>query len=162
MKVSDTNFTGGNLTVHTACEGAQPWSIYVPAQVALFRRTPVASRNLDRGEIISSADISPEVVNISQLRHGQLNDYDSILGKEIKRPITQGEAFRSAALDAPMVIKRGDIVNIEIQAGAISVSSQGTAMSHGRVGDRIRVRNSQSDRIVNAQVIASGKVQTTL
>lgn len=162
MKVNDTQYTGGNLTVHTACEGASPWSVYVPAQVAIFRHMPVANRNLERGEIVSGVDISSEVVNISQVRQGQLTDTESIIGKEVQRPVTQGETFRSAGLAAPMVVKRGDIVSIEIQAGAISVSSQGTAMSQGRIGDRIRVRNSSSDRIVTAQVVAAGKVQTAM
>lgn len=162
MKVNDTHYTGGNLTVHTACEGVSPWSVYVPAQVTIFRYMPVANRNLERGEIVSRVDISSEVVNISQVRQGQLTDAESIVGKEVQRPVAQGDTFRSAGLAAPLVVKRGDLVRIEIQAGAISVASQGTAMSHGRVGDRIRVRNSSSDRIVTAQVIAAGKVQTAM
>lgn len=162
MSVNDLSNTGGNITVHTQCESQQAWSLYVPAQVTLFRPLAVASRNLNRGELIDDADISIEIVNISQLRQGYLESREHIIGQELKRPINKGEAFRNAILDAPLVIKRGDNVEIEALAGSIAVTSSGTAMANGRIGQRIKVRNSQSDRIVSAQVMSAGKVQTTL
>lgn len=162
MTLNDSKQNGGNLTVYTRCEGSAPWSVYVSAQVLLFRSIWVASHNLERGKIITEKDLAKEVVNISSLRQGQINHRESILGQEVRRPIAKGDPFRSAALDSPMVVKRGEIVMIELQAGAISVSSTGTAMSNGRIGDRIRVRNGQSDRVINVEVIAAGKVLSAI
>jgi flagella basal body P-ring formation protein FlgA len=162
MIVNDPSNTGGNLTVQTRCDGEQSWSIYVPAQVALFRPMAVASRNLNRGDVVDSTDISIEIVNVSQLRQGYLARRENIVGKEVQRAMNKGEAFRGASLDSPLVIKRGDEVSIEIQAGMIAVSSFGTAMANGRIGQRIRVRNSQSDRIVSAEVVDAGKVKTSI
>lgn len=160
--LNDSSNSGGNLTVHTRCEGAVPWSIYVPAQVSVFRELLVASRNLVRGDIVSRADVVSEIVNTSQLRQGQISETDSVIGQEVKRPISKGEPFRNASLDSPMVIKRGDPVIIELQSGSISVNSNGTAMANGRIGERIRIRNSQSDRIVSGQVVAAGRVLMVL
>lgn len=162
MTLNDPKQNGGNLTVYTRCEDASPWSVYVSAQVSLFRAVWVASHNLARGKIITEADLTQEIMNISSLRQGQINHRESILGQEVQRPIAKGDPFRRAALDSPMVVKRGEIVMIELQAGAISVSSMGTAMSHGRIGDRIKVRNGQSDRVINAEVIAAGKVLSAI
>lgn len=159
---SDTNNTGGNLSVHTRCEGEQPWALYLPAQVSLYRSLPVASRQLERGSLLTKSDIDMQVVNISQLRQGVVTSIDSLVGMEVKRPLAQGDAFRSAAIEAPLMVRRGESVSIELQAGAISVTTGGTAMANGRQGDRIRVRNSQSDRIVTAEVIASGRVRTAI
>ncbi len=162
MSLNDPNNSGGNLTVQTRCQGTQSWSIYVPAQVALFKSLAVASRPLQRGDVISEADIAREVVNISQLRQGYLARSDDIIGRELQRSLNKGEAFRSSILEAPLVIKRGDAVHIEAQAGAIAVNSTGIAMANGRIGQRIRVRNSQSDRIVSAEVVEAGKVRTSI
>lgn len=162
MKVNDASNAGGNLTVHARCEGTTPWAIYVPAQVSLFRELLLASRNLVRGDIVTQADVVSEVVNISQLRQGQIGESDNIIGQEVRRPISKGEPFRSAALDSPMVVRRGDPVTIELQAGPIAVRSNGTAMANGRIGESIRVRNSQSDRIVNARVVSAGRVLTVM
>jgi flagella basal body P-ring formation protein FlgA len=122
----------------------------------------VASRNLSRGDVIDRSDISIETINVSQLRQGYLETAANIMGQELRRPVTKGEVFRSAILDAPMVIKRGDEVSIEMQVGSISVTSSGTAMANGRVGQRIRIRNSQSDRMVSAEVVSAGKVKTAI
>lgn len=160
FKVNDPGFAGGHQTVLTRCDSAAPWSVYVPAQINLFRRVPVASRNLERGAVVTQGDLMIEVVNVSQLRQGQYMDAEAVVGKEVKRSINKGEPFRTAALDAPLAIKRGDQVAIELSTGAISVHSQGTAMANGRIGERIRVRNNQSDRLVTAEVVAPGKVIT--
>jgi len=160
--LNDPSNAGGNLTVHTRCEGTAPWSVYVPAQVSVFRELLVASRNLVRGDIVTRADVVSEIVNTSQLRQGQIGESDSVIGQEVKRPISKGEPFRHASLDSPMVIRRGDPVIIELQSGSISVSSNGTAMVNGRIGERIRIRNGQSDRIVSAQVVAAGRVLMVL
>lgn len=162
MSVNDPSHSGGNLTVQTRCEAQQSWSIYVPAQVALFRPVAIASRNMARGDVVRDGDIRIEVMNASLLRQGYLVQKAGIAGKELQRPINKGEAFRTAILDAPMVIKRGDEVSIEMQAGMIAVNSTGVALANGRVGQRIRVRNSQSERIVSAEVVDAGKVKTSI
>ncbi len=162
MTLNDPSNSGGNLTVQTRCEATQSWSIYVPAQVSLFRPLAVASRPLMRGDVISERDIQIDVVNVSQLRQGYLARRESIIGQELQRPMNTGEAFRGSILEAPLVIKRGDAVHIEMQAGTIAVNSTGIAMANGRIGQRIRVRNSQSERIVSAEVVSAGKVRTSI
>lgn len=162
MEFNDTSNSGGNITVQTRCEGPQNWSIYVPAQVGLFRPIAVANRTLNRGDVITHNDIGIENINISQLRQGYLESAETIVGQELRRPISKGEAFRSNILDAPMVIKRGDEVSIEMQAGSITVTSSGTAMGNGRIGQRIRIRNSQSERMLSAEVVGAGRVKTAI
>jgi flagella basal body P-ring formation protein FlgA len=65
-------------------------------------------------------------------------------------------------LDAPLVIKRGDTVSMEANIGGITVKTSGTAISDGRIGQQIRVKNNQSARVINAKVIGSGQVQSVL
>jgi len=158
--LNDPSYNGGNQTAQARCDGDNPWSIYVPLNVALFFEYPVASKNLNRGDIINAGDIQRSLVNTTNRRQGQISDNSDLIGKAVRRPIRQGEVFRAAQLELPTVVKRGDIVSIETTAGAISVSSSGTAMANGKPGDRIRVKNNQSDRIIQVEVVASGTVRT--
>lgn len=159
---NDGNNSGGNVSVHTRCEGEQPWAIYIPAQINLYRALPVASRQLERGSLLTRADITTKVINLSLLRQGAITDVESLIGMEIKRPMEEGEAFRSANVEAPLMVRRGENVSIETQAGPIMVTTSGTALANGRQGDRIRVRNTQSDRVVTAEVVATGRVKTAI
>jgi flagella basal body P-ring formation protein FlgA len=122
----------------------------------------IANRNLARGEVITENDLATEVKDVSNFRMGFALTPDALIGKETKFAINKGEAFRNSALAAPLVIRRGDTVSMESTVGDISVRTNGTAISDGRIGQQIRVKNLQSARVINVRVVASGKVQSIL
>ena len=162
MALQDPTGNGGNVNVQVACRGSSRWTILVPSQATVFRPMAVASRNLQRGEMINEGDVSVESMEVTQYRQGFATQAEDIIGKEVKYAVTKGDAFRTSSLNAPMAIKRGDEVTVEAYAGSIRVVTNATAVSDGRIGQQIRVKNTQSARIVNAKVIGPGKVQSIL
>ncbi|UZJ45697.1 flagellar basal body P-ring formation chaperone FlgA [Marinimicrobium sp. C6131] len=162
LSVNDEERSGGNLTVHTRCPGPTAWALYVPAEVAVYREVAVASRSLGRGHRISPSDMTMELRDTGQLRQGFVVDADSALGKELRRPLKAGEPIRLGLLTEPTVVERGDQVRLRAQTGNISVDTMGTALSSGRVGDQIRVRNDRSERIVRGRVTGPGSVEVIL
>jgi flagellar basal body P-ring formation protein FlgA len=156
----DPSGLGGNISVKAQCHGDRVWSVHVPAQVTIYREIAVAGRDIARGEVISYAHIDTNLVNVSSIRQAFLPEAESVIGKEAKRNISKGEPFRITLLDAPTAVKRGELVILESLAGSIKVSSAGTALADGRVGQKIRVRNNSSERIISAVVISQGLVQT--
>jgi flagellar basal body P-ring formation protein FlgA len=162
----DTTGNGGNVNVQVVCNRANTasgrWTILVPTFVTVFRPVATAGRALQRGEPITAADVVTEVRDMGQYRQGFALESELVIGKEAKYPIAKGEAFRTSALGAPLVIKRGEEVSIEATVGAISVVTNGTATGDGRLGQQIRVKNNQSERIINARVVGPGKVQSLM
>ena len=152
----------GNLTVKTSCEGNQRWTIYVPVRVDIYAEVAVASRSLARGHLIQEADIGYQRNNLSQLGLGHVKDGARLLGKELQRPMRAGDAFRLANLGQPEVVQRGDSVIVEAQAGSLVVVAPGKALASGAVGTQIRVENTQSKRIIDAEVVAAGRVKVLL
>ena len=59
------------------------------------------------------------------------------------------------------MIKRGDRVAITAEKSGIGISMNGIAQSDGSRGQAIRVKNQNSERVINAIVIDSGKVSVT-
>jgi flagella basal body P-ring formation protein FlgA len=162
LNLKDTAKTGGNINVQVSCSSPTSWTILVPAQAKVYRSVAVAGRNLQRGDVVSAADLSSTVKDVGDFRIGFALTPEAIIGKEVKFAINKGEAFRNSALDAPLVIKRGDVVSMESSSGGISVTISATAISDGRIGQQIRVKNNQSARIINAKVVEAGKVQSIL
>ena len=159
MQARDATGNGGNISVQVKCKASAPgWTIHIPAQVAIFRDLPVAARDITRGERITAADILWETINISGLRQSYHTGTEDIIGLEVKRNLGQGLPFITTSLDAPTLVRRGELVDLQSKVGSIIVSASGTAMTDGRLGQKIRIRNNQSDRIVIGTVIASGKV----
>ena len=153
---------GGNVSVQVACKGTASWTILVPALAKVYRSVAVASRTLQRGDIVNDSDLTTDIRDVSEFRLGFTLTPEAILGKEVKYSVNKGEAFRNSALDDPLVIKRGDTVAMEAATGGISVRTNGTAVTDGRMGQQIRVKNNQSTRIINAKVIGAGRVQTIM
>ena len=81
------------------------------------------------------------------------------IGLEVRRNISQGAPLIKSSIQQPMAIKRGEIVTIAAKAGTITVNTTGSALNDGRLGQKIRVRNSQSNRVITGRVVAEGKVQ---
>jgi len=162
LSLKDTTNSGGNVNVQVACKGTVSWTILVPALAKVYRSVAVAGRTLQRGDVINASDLTTDVKDVSEFRLGFALAPETIVGKEVKYTINKGEAFRNSALDAPLVIKRGDTVSMEATAGEISVRTNGTAVTDGRMGQQIRIKNNQSARIINAKVVGAGKVQSIM
>lgn len=162
MSFNDPSSAGGSLTIHTRCLGPAPWALYVPAQVDVYRAVAVASRSLGRGHRIGEGDIDLELRNTGRLRQGFVTGPDSILNKELRRPLKAGEAFRLGVVVEPLAVERGDQVRLQTQAGPITVDTTGTALSSGRTGEQIRVRNDRSERVVRGRIVAPGRVEVVL
>lgn len=162
LSLKDATNNGGNVNVQVACKGTTSWTILVPALAKVYRSVAVASRTLQRGDVVNESDLSTDVKEVSEFRFGFALTPEAIVGKEVKFTVNKGEAFRNSALDAPLVIKRGDTVSMEAAAGEISVRTNGTAVTDGRIGQQIRVKNNQSARIINAKVVGAGKVQSIM
>src|SRR5690625_1323141 len=141
LELNDASNSGGNISVHTRCRSGQPWSLYVPAEVDLYRPVVVAARNLSRGTRLSADEVSVVLRNTSCLRQGFVDAEKAVVCMELRRPLKRHEPFRTGLLVEPLAVNRGAEVRLEAEIGGITVSTRGTAMSTGRGGQHRRVRS---------------------
>jgi flagella basal body P-ring formation protein FlgA len=152
----------GDTTVGVRCHQPQAWKIYVTARIKLMQPVLVASRTLPRGEILSADDFKAVVQDIYQLHGGYITDSKEVIGKSLKRPLYVGLALTPNVLETPDTIKRGQQVDVIARAGQLQVRGRGVALSHGKPGQMIRVRNLSSKRIVTGTVTYEGNVRINL
>lgn len=162
FSLRDSGNEGGNLAVRTQCQGSVSWSIYVSAKVALRQEVYVASQNLPRGSVIAESDIVSTMMDTSTMGQLYATDPAQLVGKELTRTVGQGQALRLNNVTEPKVIRRGDAVLIEASSGAVMVASSGIALSDGKVGQQIRIRNESSKREVRVEVLGPGRVRALL
>jgi flagella basal body P-ring formation protein FlgA len=156
----DPTGLGGNISVKAECVGPVKWVVHLPAQVMIYQQVPVAAQDIPRGQTLSEQHLTSATINVSTIRQAYAADNQAVLGREAKRNIGKGDVFRSNLLDAPTSVRRGEVVVLESVAGGIKVSSSGTAMADGRLGQKIRVKNDSSARVVTGIVRGPGLVQT--
>jgi len=81
------------------------------------------------------------------------------MGKQSKKALAGNTVINSHHILPPLLVRKGDHVMIEARKGAMSVKMPGEALNDGREGRQIRVKNSRSQRIIKARVVAAGIVR---
>lgn len=162
MRVENTAQPIGRVTVRVSCEGSAPWSVFVPAQIRLYRQVIIAARPLKRDSSLSAADVGLAERDVSPLTQGYLTSLDQVLGNKLTRPVQLDQVLAPNALQLAEVVRRGDQVVITAQSGTISVRMPGEALSDGAPGTQIRVKNLRSGRTVKARVTGPGQVEVAM
>jgi len=150
------------FSVGVKCNGKKPWSLYVSIKVIKTAQLYVASAPLSRGEVINEDKIIKVKRDISKLRRGFYKNKHHLVGMIAKRSIRAGTIFSEKHLTPPLIIKKGDSVNIIAKTSALTIRMQGKAMSDGAKGQRIKVKNNSSRRVIEAIAITPGIVKVRL
>lgn len=142
----------GNNTVGVRCDGAQPWSIYLGARVSQPIAVLVATRPLGLGHVLTAADVTINQRDQLGLRSDALGTVDEAIGQVVSRPLSAGAVLTTAHVQQALTIRRGEQVIIRAGNGGLAVEAAGKALSDGAPGQRIRVENVKSRRIVEGTV----------
>lgn len=149
----------GRINVKVDCQGAAPWTKYVPVSIRVYEKVLVTTRPIARGEILTAADLAMVDTDVSLLRYSYLQSPELAIGMESKRSLSTNTTIVQEALVAPTLVKRGDTVVLSAKAGTVEIRQQGVAMQSGELGKRISVRNTNSDQIVQAVVTGLGEAK---
>lgn len=160
LSAKDAGQLTSRISVQVNCPGG--WSIYVPIDLAIYRPVVIALKPLAPGSTIDESDVQLAEIDITQLLGQYLTSLDEAVGMSAKRSIMQGRPLISQQLVPPLLIHRGDSVVINAASGGISVKSTGTALTDGRRGEQIRIKNQGSARVINARVTSRGEVQAAM
>lgn len=154
--------TVGNRTIGIRCSAPTEWTVYVSVKVKVMRPVVVAAKALAANQTLKASDVKIVLQDISELRQGFLLSTDKVLGQQLKYPVAVGTALTSRSLKQQKVVQRGEQVILVAQAGTMEVRMNGMAMEDAILGDKIRVKNSSSNRVVEGVVQAPGIVQVTM
>ena len=152
----------GRVTVKVRCEGTSPWTVFVPAQVRLFRDVVTTTRPLKRAGVIEPVDVMLRERDISLISQGYFTSMDQAIGQKLTRPTVTDQVLTQVHLEQAEVITKGDQVVITARSGTLSVRMPGEALSNGGLREQIRVKNLNSQRVIKAQVTAPGQVQVSM
>ena len=151
--------TMGNTTVGIRCTHPKRWTLYVPVTVSVFKEVVVVSDTLPRGTVLGHAQLKLAKRNLAKLPQGYYVDPGKLAGMKLKRNVRSGLPLTPTMVEAPQVVKRGQQVTLISRGSAIRVSMPGTALENGAVGERIRVKNLSSKRVVEGVVNMSGQIE---
>ncbi len=150
---------GGNTSVGIRCTAPRPWTIYVPVRVSREQQVVVLTRSLQREARLDSEALSLVTRDTSGLGFGFFTDLSEVEGLTLRRAAAAGTVISPGLVAIPPTIERGETVTLIAQRSGIAIRATGTALEDARTGDRVRVRNLSSDRIVEGVVRGPGEVR---
>jgi flagella basal body P-ring formation protein FlgA len=156
---------------HTDWIGAIPFRVDALVDGRLVRRLSVSThievwsdvyvtaKPLGRNQPIRPSDIKVKRMNLSRTPSNAVLHKDQILGKRTKRAIAINAILTTSQIEMPPVIRKGDVVQLIAEGPLLKVTTRGVAKEKGGIGERIRVVNLNSKRIVHAQIVNHSTVR---
>ncbi|PCS21960.1 flagellar basal body P-ring formation chaperone FlgA [Candidatus Enterovibrio escicola] len=143
-----------SVTVLVRCPN-NAWQVYVPTQISLLTPIVVARRPLDRGITLTNDDLTIQLVDARFQRGQTYTDTVSIIGSRIKRVVGIGQPVQGNDI---CMVCRSDEVMITASSNGLNIITKGTALGDGALGEQIKIRNSKSNKIVDATIISVDQV----
>jgi len=75
-----------------------------------------------------------------------------------KRGIRAGSPIRRADVRRPVMVEKNSLVTIFHKVPNLVLTAQGKALQSGSDGDIVQIKNQRSNQVIEAEVIAPGRV----
>ena len=132
------------------------YTLYVPVDVSVMRRSLVAAENIPKGTVITRSLLEIRFIDETSIPSSVITDPAMILGSKVRRDIAIGSPIHQGSF---CVVCKGDNVTIEAKTSNLAVKTIGTALEDGNLDEQISVRNSSSKKVIEAVVTGPGAVE---
>lgn len=129
--------------------------------VKVFDFVIVANHDLRIETPVTESDFRLDEVAVDG-RTEYVKDVQEVVGLVPHRVIRAGFPITVNYFQQPVAILSGRPVKIIVRYKGIEASAKGVALTRGRIGEVIKVKNEASQKIVSARVIDSGTVEVIM
>ena len=126
--------------------------------IKIFDLAIIATHDLRIEVPVDESDFRVEEIAVDG-RTDYLKDPAEVKGLVPHRFIRAGSPVTIDYFQQPVVIASGDIVRILFRQNGLQVAAKGIAMTRGRIGQVIKVKNEASQKILSARIIDSQTVE---
>lgn len=141
------------FSVQVMIAGERVRRITVPANIEVWSDVVVSVKPLGRHQPIERSDIRVKRMSLDRAPSNVVVRLDEAIGRRANRNIAADCILRRDHIETPPVVKRGDIVQIVAQTSLLKITAKGMAKQNGGKGERIKVINLRSKKLIYAQVI---------
>lgn len=119
----------------------------------------VAQRPLQRGHRVGPGDVHFQPSPVNDLSGDRVMDLDEVMGMEVVGLIRSGVPLRPSDFAAPRLVRRGDLVEVQVSGGGIRVTTTAKALGDGARNELIEIETLSPKRRLLAKVIQPSIVE---
>ncbi len=131
---------------------------WVVAQIKRYQKIPVLNRSAKMSEVITHDMISFEKRLIFNTRETILKS-EALAGMQTSRYLNAGQPLFYSDFKRETVVKRGQMVKVLAGTQTFEVSMAGQVEEPGSIGDVVKIKNLDSQKVFAAKVIDRGIVR---
>jgi flagella basal body P-ring formation protein FlgA len=146
-------------TLAVVAEGMPTQRVRLGGRVVATVPMLVAARRMAVGEVVRAGDVRVLRVPASRLRPGAAQEPAQVVGQALRRPASAEQPLLLADLAQPATVERGQTVTMLYEVPGMTLTAQGRAMEAGPRGGMVPVMNLASRTVVEAEVVAPGRVR---
>lgn len=139
-------------------DGKVERSVNLRATINAYAEVLVAKSEVQRGKPFRPEDFEVRKELLSRSNEDRITEIEPLIGRIAKKSIFRGQVVKNGDFEAPQVIKRNQLINVETRAGALLIQSQAIAMNDARIGDTLLCTNPGSSQNFQGIVREDGTV----
>ncbi len=133
-------------------------SLSLGVEFSILRKVPVLNKNLFIGDRVSSEDWILSEKDIT-FKNQVLTEPESFEGRALSRGLSAGQFITSQDLKREYLVEKSQMVKVKMMGSDFEISSQATAEASGYLGDYIKLKNPDSQKIFAGTIIGKGLVE---
>ncbi len=161
VNVEDINYqerSGRFIATLNAGSGADFTRLRLTGRAYRTVEVPVLRDRILRGDIITKDDVQWIKMKADRVQRDVITNFDGLVGMTPKRGIRAGLPIRSVDITRPILVEKNSLVTIFHTVPNMILTAQGKALQSGSDGDIVQIKNARSNQVVEAEVIAPGRV----
>jgi len=123
---------------------------------------PVLNHRVLAGDAIKPGDVKWIKVRARRLQPNTAMNETDIIGMTPRRGLRAGYPILLSSVRRPIMVAKGSLLTMYLQAPKMILTAQGKALENGSDGDVIRIKNTQSNKVIEAEIIGHGKAAVRL
>lgn len=150
-----------SVPVDVRVDGTRVQTAWIALDVKLYEEQPVATRDLRRGDAIDGAcwKLQRALVESGAPRAAAPA---VLVGATCVRDVASGSQITEFDVRREMLVRGGDLVELEVVRGPIRARSRAVARGQGGLGDRVEVQSGEGQRRLVGTVVERGLVRVEL
>jgi flagella basal body P-ring formation protein FlgA len=138
-------------------QGSRKFSVWARVKIAATMTRVVATQLILPGQNIAADQVRVETYDDFPLRNDIARSLEEVVGRMPRRAVRPGLPLFRADLIEPLLVQRGDLVDVTAISGAAQLRMPAVAESQGRQGDTISVKNPRTGKIFRARIEGKDK-----
>lgn len=119
---------------------------------------PVLIRPMAAGEVIGESDLELLPMRGDRIDRNAATSAAQLVGMTPARGLKAGRAIKLGEVRAPLLVTKGALVTMTVNAPGLSLTATGRALDDGAEGEFVRVLNIQSKRTVEGAVLGQNRI----